>query len=285
MKGSKSNNSGSNISISSTSSSNDTSLSSSSSSSSEQQQEEEQETRTKRQPQPPSSQQSSTLLHCMRCHKSFTESNNNNDELACVMILPYPYQGPHTIDARQVDYTKFDICDLYSCGTVLHSFTLHLKLMQEERECYQLEEQLKQEQEQIQHDLEDQLELLQILKLQRNKMTTTTTQRERLKNSKWERTIDYQYYKIMGKLINQQKDNIELEEFTKNIMKEVWKNEEGNEQHDGDGFWELSKTEPPPTTTTKSRSSLTRQSLQQLRTRFKLLQKKKEELEGKEASV
>lgn len=153
--------------------------------------------------------------HCMRCHQTF--ESRSNDALACVMLTPYPFHGPHTMDAKQVDYTKFDICDSYACGTVLHSFTFHLKMIQEEKECQKIEEQLKKKDEDYVQDLEDQLELLQILKLTRASMSPQA-QKQNL-NEKWERTIDYQYYKVMAKMIRKHQADIELEEFTNEMMK------------------------------------------------------------------
>jgi hypothetical protein len=152
-------------------------------------------------------------FHCMRCHKSFDPRSNHS--LACVMMRPYPFHGPHTIDAKQVDYTKFDICDCESCGMVLHSFTFHLKLIQEEKECMNIEQKLNKKDQLYQQDLEDQLELLQILKQTRAGMALQ--QKQKL-NDKWERTIDYQYYKVMSKLVNKHQEDIELEHWTKKMM-------------------------------------------------------------------
>jgi hypothetical protein len=154
-------------------------------------------------------------FHCMRCHKSFDPRSNHS--LACVMMKPYPFHGPHTIDAKTVDYTKFDICDSESCGMVLHSFTFHLKLIQEEKECMNIEQELNKKDQLYQQELEDQLELLQILKQTRAGMALQ--QKQKL-NAKWERTIDYQYYNVMSKLINKHQEDIKLEHWTKKMMEE-----------------------------------------------------------------
>ncbi|KAL3928655.1 MAG: hypothetical protein SGBAC_012555 [Bacillariaceae sp.] len=199
--------------------------------------------------------------HCMRCHKSFDPNDDykKNPSTACVLLTPYPFLGPHTTNAKIVDYSKFDICDPIKCKSrVLHSFTFHLRLIQEEKICRTIERQMDHQDWKERKRLEDQLEFLQKLKMRnrndKNENTTTTTtnttkqasssssskmmtaaarntkdskqQRNQWKNPRRLKAIDQQYSEVMERMIQKEAEQLELETWTRQVLNPAYQKKE-----------------------------------------------------------
>jgi hypothetical protein len=145
----------------------------------------------------------------MRCHQEFDPNNNSED--ACIVKS---FKGSHTDSAYDVDYSKFDICDSETCGNVLHSFTFHLKMIQDLKQCTVIDNYLTTKENEYQEDLEAQLEILQILKLARDDMTPA--QRDSL-DSRWEDRVDYHYAKIRNQMIQDCQQDIEYRSWCRKV--------------------------------------------------------------------
>ncbi|CAJ1955549.1 unnamed protein product [Cylindrotheca closterium] len=160
--------------------------------------------------------------HCMRCHKSFDPAKpSENSSTACVMLSPCPFMGHHTTNAKEVDYNKFDICDPNKCGTVLHSFTFHLRLIQAEKECHVIQQGLDRQDSKDRKRLEDQLEFLQKIKMRQAKLP-----KDKRWNAKRVKAINQQYDQVVELMIEREAEKLQLETWTRQVLNPTYQKKE-----------------------------------------------------------